>query len=79
MLCDLSCMQACLPVAIPDLAYNLVSTHDEDNAFLIVDHDEEDLVSALAPIGNVYAPSAGPHPPASMARVYVVLINGLCD
>ena len=46
-----------------DLGYNLVKTHDGASAFLVVDHDEEDLLSARAPIGNIYAPGA-PRPPA---------------
>ena len=33
-----------------------MKTHDGANAFLIVDHDEEDMISARAPIGNIYAP-----------------------
>ncbi|KAK9845742.1 hypothetical protein WJX81_001203 [Elliptochloris bilobata] len=48
--------QVCLPVRDLDLGYNLVKTHDGANAFLIVDHDEEDMISARAPIGNIYAP-----------------------
>eukprot|EP00884_Botryococcus_braunii_P007264 jgi/Botrbrau1/16539/Bobra.0327s0006.1 len=48
--------QSCLPVKWMDLGYNLLRTHDSDAAFLIVDHDEEDMVSARAPISNVYAP-----------------------
>jgi hypothetical protein len=52
----------CLPVRDLDLGYNLVKTHDGASAFLVVDHDEEDLLSARAPIGNIYAPGA-PRPP----------------
>ncbi len=39
-----------------DLAYNLVKNHDGSTAFLVVDHDEEDMIAAKAPIGNIYAP-----------------------
>lgn len=49
-------LQTCLPVKWMDLGYNLLRTHDADAAFLIVDHDEEDMVSARAPISNIYAP-----------------------
>lgn len=49
-------LQTCLPVKWMDLGYNLLRTHDSDAAFLIVDHDEEDMVSARAPISNIYAP-----------------------
>lgn len=31
-----------------------MATHDKRGAYIIVDHDEQDLVSAYAPIGNVY-------------------------
>lgn len=48
--------QVCLPVRDLDLGYNLVKTHDGASAFLVVDHDEEDMISARAPIGNIYAP-----------------------
>ena len=41
-----------------DLGYNLVKTHDGASAFLIVDHDEEDMISIRAPVGNVYSPGA---------------------
>lgn len=54
--CCHSWYQVCLPVRDLDLGYNLVKTHDGANAFLIVDHDEEDMISARAPIGNIYAP-----------------------
>ena len=43
-----------------DLGYNLVKTHDGASAFLVVDHDEEDMISARAPIGNIYAPGEPP-------------------
>ena len=39
-----------------DLGYNLVKSHDGSSAFLVVDHDEEEMIAARAPIGNVYAP-----------------------
>jgi hypothetical protein len=48
--------QVCMPVKNLDLGYNLVRSHDGSAAFLIVDHDEEDMVSARAPMGNIYAP-----------------------
>ncbi|BDA42979.1 Vacuolar protein sorting/targeting protein 10 [Coccomyxa sp. Obi] len=48
--------QVCLPVKWLDLAYNLVKNHDGSTAFLVVDHDEEDMIAAKAPIGNIYAP-----------------------
>lgn len=50
--------QVCLPVKNLDLGYNLVRTHDGSAAFLIVDHDEEEMITARAPIGNIYAPGA---------------------
>ena len=50
--------QVCLPVKWLDLGYNLVKTHDGASAFLVVDHDEEEMIAARAPIGNVYAPGA---------------------
>ena len=50
--------QVCLPVKWLDLGYNLVKTHDGSSAFLVVDHDEEELIAARAPIGNVYASGA---------------------
>lgn len=49
-------MQVCLPVKWLDLAYNLVKNHDGSSAFLVVDHDEEDMIAAKAPIGNIYSP-----------------------
>ena len=52
--------QVCLPVRDVDLGYNLVKTHDGASAFLVVDHDEEDMISARAPIGNIYAPGNPP-------------------
>ena len=51
--------QVCLPVKNLDLGYNLVKTHDGSAAFLVVDHDEEEMITARAPIGNIYAPGAG--------------------
>ncbi len=39
-----------------DLAYNLVKNHDGSSAFLVVDHDEEDMIASKAPIGNIYSP-----------------------
>lgn len=53
-------MQTCLPVKWMDLGYNLLRTHDSEAAFLIVDHDEEDMVTAKAPVSNVYAPGTLP-------------------
>ena len=55
-----ACAQVCLPVKWLDLGYNLVKTHDGASAFLVVDHDEEEMIAARAPIGNVYAPGARP-------------------
>ena len=46
----------CLPVRDLDLSYNLISTHDRDGVYVLVDHDEEDVVAANAPINNVYTP-----------------------
>lgn len=54
-------VQVCLPVKWLDLAYNLVKNHDGSSAFLVVDHDEEDMIAAKAPIGNIYAPGMHPH------------------
>jgi len=51
----------CLPVKWLDLAYNLVKNHDGSSAFLVVDHDEEDMIAAKAPIGNIYAPGTHTH------------------
>ena len=51
-------LQVCLPVKNLDLGYNLVKTHDGSAAFLVVDHDEEEMITARAPIGNIYAPGA---------------------
>ncbi|CAL5221253.1 g3408 [Coccomyxa viridis] len=48
--------QVCLPVKWLDLGYNLVKTHDGASAFLVVDHDEEDMIAKRAPMGNIYAP-----------------------
>ena len=42
-----------------DLSYNLISTHDRDGVYVLVDHDEEDVVAANAPINNIYTPGAG--------------------
>ena len=50
------CVQVCLPVRWLDLGYNLVKTHDGASAFLVVDHDEEDMIAKRAPMGNIYAP-----------------------
>ncbi len=55
-------MQVCLPVKWLDLGYNLVKTHDGASAFLVVDHDEEDMVAKRAPMGNIYAPGEIPLP-----------------
>ena len=49
-------LQVCLPVRDLDLSYNLISTHDRDGVYVLVDHDEEDVVAANAPINNVYTP-----------------------
>ena len=53
-------MQVCLPVKWLDLGYNLVKTHDGASAFLVVDHDEEDMIAKRAPMGNIYAPGVTP-------------------
>ncbi len=53
-------MQVCLPVKWLDLGYNLVKTHDGASAFLVVDHDEEDMIAKRAPMGNIYAPGVNP-------------------
>ena len=53
---SLQCVQVCLPVRWLDLGYNLVKTHDGASAFLVVDHDEEDMITKRAPMGNIYAP-----------------------
>ena len=55
-------VQVCLPVKWLDLGYNLVKTHDGASAFLVVDHDEEDMVAKRAPMGNIYAPGEIPFP-----------------
>ena len=48
----------CLPVRDLDLGYSLVSTHDREGIYILVDHDEEDVVAHDAPINNIYAPGA---------------------
>ena len=49
------CLQVCLPVRDLDLGYSLVSTHDREGIFILVDHDEEDVTAHDAPINNIYA------------------------
>lgn len=44
-----------MPVKDLDLGYSLVATHDRRGTFIIVDHDEQDQVTANAPISNVYS------------------------
>ena len=56
-------LQVCLPVRDLDLSYNLISTHDRDGAYVLVDHDEQDVVAADAPINNVYTPGQAPSSP----------------
>lgn len=53
-----------------DLGYNLVKTHDGASAFLIVDHDEEDMISIRAPVGNVYSPGCAPY--ACIGIIHIV-------
>ena len=55
-------LQVCLPVRDLDLGYNLVTTHDREGIFVLVDHDEEDVAARDAPINNVYAPGTHPLP-----------------
>ena len=38
-----------------DLGYSLVATHDRRGVYIMVDHDEQDQVTAAAPISNVYS------------------------
>lgn len=42
-----------------DLSYNLVRAHNESGAFVIVDHDEDEMAAAWAPIANVYGLGGG--------------------
>lgn len=52
-----------------DLGYNLVKTHDGASAFLVVDHDEEDMIAKRAPMGNIYAPGEASFPKLILFRV----------
>lgn len=54
----LTFQDACLPLKWLDLSYNLMKTHDGNGAFVIVDADELDDISARAPMSNIY--SSGP-------------------
>ena len=60
--------QACLPVEDLDLGYNLVTTHDGQGAFVIVDHDEQDAQASAAPMGISY--SAGEPPSFSISFIF---------
>lgn len=61
-----------------DLGYNLVKTHDGASAFLVVDHDEEDMIAKRAPMGNIYAPGEAALPQLLFFRVPCLALDHLC-
>mmetsp|Transcript_6271 Transcript_6271/g.21539 ORF Transcript_6271/g.21539 Transcript_6271/m.21539 type:complete len:783 (+) Transcript_6271:74-2422(+) len=50
--------EICFPVALNDRGYSLMDFVD-GSVLIGVDHDEEDMIQAMAPIGNIY--SSGKH------------------